>query len=155
MAPIRTWHLFWHSHGGSDFLSGSDCTHSIGGQSLPLLLCPVRCYHVDMETSKTAKANVAKNSAEETGDDMSMFDCFDCGENTHYLNEYYMVTNTLWAEYFPERCGMLCIGCLESRMGRNLVAKDFPGHILINIPNADPAFWPSQSERLYARLTAQ
>lgn len=50
--------------------------------------------------------------------------CVDCGVNTLKINEYYMVENRLWDVYGPAR-GMLCIGCLEKRIGRKLVPSDF------------------------------
>lgn len=50
------------------------------------------------------------------------FDCFECGLNT--MNEYYMVKNSLWDKY-GIIYGMLCVLCLEDRMGRRLKPKDF------------------------------
>lgn len=46
------------------------------------------------------------------------------------IDEYYMVHDDLWeiaTEDFGGH-GMLCIGCLESRLGGNLVASDFPDY---------------------------
>ena len=51
------------------------------------------------------------------------FLCIDCNYYT-YTDEYYMVHRHLWTKYGAET-GMLCIGCLEKRMGRQLMAKDF------------------------------
>ena len=52
--------------------------------------------------------------------------CVDCKVNTIESREYYMVTNALWkrAKIGP-RGGMLCIGCLEQRIGRKLASRDF------------------------------
>jgi hypothetical protein len=57
------------------------------------------------------------------------FDCFDCGQDTgeYGLNEYYAVHNHVWAltGLGPED-GLLCVGCLERRIGRQLSGGDFP-----------------------------
>lgn len=54
------------------------------------------------------------------------FKCVDCGVNTHDADEYYMVHDELWAAAGMEPAGgMLCVGCLEQRLGRRLTAADF------------------------------
>ncbi len=59
--------------------------------------------------------------------------CKDCGFSTlaqgslvdgSKLNEYYMVYNNIWKQAKGGR-GLLCIGCLESRLGRQLYEDDF------------------------------
>jgi hypothetical protein len=55
--------------------------------------------------------------------DMALFDCVDCGVNTCETNEYYMVHDELWP--IGGNDGMLCIGCLETRLGRRLAPADF------------------------------
>ena len=86
------------------------------------------------------------------------FKCIDCTECTSTLNEYYMVTDEVWSlagmaiEDTPyEYSGMLCIGCLENRLGRELNNRDFSS-ASIN----DPDFmWPGghgHSEKLIKRL---
>jgi hypothetical protein len=54
------------------------------------------------------------------------FDCVDCGLNTKATHEYYMVNDELWLSsgmgFFD---GMLCITCLEKRIGRKLNHNDF------------------------------
>ncbi len=78
--------------------------------------------------------------------------CWDCGVNTE--SEYYMVHDAVWragSEGVPEHPdgewgGMLCIGCLEARLGRRLVPEDFTP-ASINHPND-----PSKSLRLISRL---
>lgn len=95
------------------------------------------------------------------------FECADCGVDTSELigiSEYYMVNWPTWVEAFgmypgdvldtnedyldEEDCpsGMLCIGCLETRLGRTLERDDF-----IDFPiNTD---WEDyRSERLQDRL---
>jgi len=55
---------------------------------------------------------------------LPQFDCVDCGLNT--ACEYYMVHNALWkAAGMNPHGGMLCIGCLEERLGRKLTSADF------------------------------
>lgn len=72
--------------------------------------------------------------------------CMDCHVSTQVLNEYYMLHQKLWLKIHPEDDGMLCIGCAETRLGRQLNSGDFthyPVNCLIN----------SRSERLIDRLT--
>ena len=66
-------------------------------------------------------------------------DCDDCGMNTFY--EFYVVHDGLWDQYGSR--WMLCVGCLESRMGRQLVTEDFTAanfnpHQLNNSSRASP-----------------
>ena len=49
--------------------------------------------------------------------------CVDCGKNTFQTDDYYMVKQWIW-EKFGVGHGMLCIGCLEKRMGRKLTKDD-------------------------------
>lgn len=51
-------------------------------------------------------------------------DCAICSVDCCEIREYYMVTNELWEQYGVVH-GMLCIGCLEQRMGRELTKDDF------------------------------
>jgi hypothetical protein len=76
------------------------------------------------------------------------FTCKDCAVNTSAIGEYYMVTDDLWAKagMAPDG-GMLCIGCLETRIGRQLIAKDFPDYPVNAIG------FSSKSERLMSRIT--
>ena len=72
--------------------------------------------------------------------------CKDCGvPTTPEVGswEYYTVHDSVWQAAGITR-GMLCIGCLEGRLGRRLVPGDFPG-LRINEPDA----W--DSPRLRAR----
>jgi hypothetical protein len=60
------------------------------------------------------------------------FHCVDCGE--HKDGEYYMVTDELWAASgIAPHGGMLCLLCLERRIGRPLAGEDFT------------AKWPSKA----------
>ena len=71
--------------------------------------------------------------------------CADC--DTHTKLEYYMVHDHIWEQHGSGK-GMLCIGCLESRMGRLLGEVDFT-----NAGSNDPEFC-EKSERLLNRLGA-
>lgn len=74
-------------------------------------------------------------------------DCADCGVNTWMLDEMYMIRPELW-NLFGAGKRMLCIGCLENRMERFLVADDFTGAPI----NTDLDF--ARSGRLQDRLAA-
>jgi hypothetical protein len=82
---------------------------------------------------------------------MKDFECMGCGIDTAAINEYYMVTDKLWAKAASayasiDNRGMLCIGCLEQAIGRTLVQTDFK-----NVPLN--WMWPDQqSARLRQRL---
>jgi hypothetical protein len=49
--------------------------------------------------------------------------CLDCGVDTLAIGEYYVLHNHIWP-IAPDG-GMLCIGCVEERIGRRLTAADF------------------------------
>jgi hypothetical protein len=57
--------------------------------------------------------------------DWEAFVCLDCGVNTSLNEEYYMLTNEVWKEAVPDLVGMLCINCVELRLGRQLWPEDF------------------------------
>ena len=76
--------------------------------------------------------------------------CADCHADT--FGEYYMVHDELWAAAGMERLGgRLCIGCLETRLGRQLTAADFTPVEVNDLFSLD--FW-GRSQRLIDRLTA-
>jgi hypothetical protein len=95
--------------------------------------------------------------------------CDDCGTDTLSTEpgvptEYYMVHDRVWqAAGMPTRppsgaagTGLLCIGCLEHRLGRRLHRRDFTGAPISNT-TVKPALryaWSYRSDRLRARLTA-
>jgi hypothetical protein len=53
------------------------------------------------------------------------FGCMDCGCDTRDNEHYYMVADGLWRSVNPKMDGMLCLPCLENRLGRSLYARDF------------------------------
>lgn len=60
-----------------------------------------------------------------TVDALGGSDCKWCGADTLEAGELYMVTDAIWEAYGPPTNGVLCIGCLEDRMGRQLQHDDF------------------------------
>lgn len=59
---------------------------------------------------------------------MDGFHCYDCEVDTLEIGEYYMVNDHVWTRLagMGKDDGMLCIGCLEARIGRTLCNEDFP-----------------------------
>lgn len=53
--------------------------------------------------------------------------CLDCGVNTGLAEEYFMLRHELWRRLVGrrDRGGMLCLRCVELRLGRGLCGKDF------------------------------
>lgn len=64
---------------------------------------------------------------EYTDEDVKLFTCVGCGVNTLEINEYYMVQFHIWQAVVPvhHQREVLCIGCLESNLGRELITADF------------------------------
>ncbi len=58
-------------------------------------------------------------------DELENFICLDFGENTALNNEYYMLIDEVWLEAVPDLWGMLCLNCVELRLGRQLWPEDF------------------------------
>jgi hypothetical protein len=65
------------------------------------------------------------DSSEDEEEERQRLLCLDCGENTIEIGEFYMVKDDVWAQVCEPDGGMLCIGCLEERLGRRLVPDDF------------------------------
>jgi hypothetical protein len=89
--------------------------------------------------------------------------CVDCGTDAWPCTgrrgcrhigkwEYYMVHNSVWksagmpVKKVGKHSGYLCIGCLETRLGRKLCGSDFT-----NTPVNDPTN-PWKTPRLISRL---
>jgi len=75
------------------------------------------------------------------------FLCLDCRVDTGKIGEFYFVYSHIWHDAVGSYCGMLCIGCLESRIGRELDSRDFTSAYINSI-----SFSP-KSDRLLGRLT--
>lgn len=54
----------------------------------------------------------------------SGWSCIDCGVSTRQLGEYYMVHDRVWQAVGNPK-GMLCLTCLEGRLGQPLKSQDF------------------------------
>jgi hypothetical protein len=80
--------------------------------------------------------------------DDGRFICLDCHDDVLGAGEYYLLRDEVWLKANPQRQGMLCIGCVEKRLGRRLTPEDFQGapldHHLIN--------GPALSKRLMTRI---
>lgn len=55
---------------------------------------------------------------------MAAYACQDCNTDT-IGGDYYMVHDTLWNKVHPKNAGMLCLRCLEKRVGRRIKLSDF------------------------------
>jgi hypothetical protein len=82
--------------------------------------------------------------------------CCDCSLGTNVAREWYMVKPKVWKEAWTGRRkpwhelpgqSVLCVGCLERRIGRTLCAADFADAV-VNDPEGDI------SDRLRQRLMA-
>jgi hypothetical protein len=103
-----------------------------------------------------------KNSATaiELMRDRDRLACADCGATVRQ-NEWYMVRDDVWEQAWAGRrqvlCDhnsvreILCIGCLEQRIGRTLMASDFTA-APVNDPNHPLS--GHKSERMRHRLRA-
>jgi hypothetical protein len=87
--------------------------------------------------------------------------CRDCGVETLDVewdghSEWYMVKKPLWNEAGMES-GFLCIGCLETRIGRTLVTTDFTDVPVndLSIHDTQRYAWSYRTQRLIDRLTAK
>jgi hypothetical protein len=73
------------------------------------------------------------------------FLCMDCKKDTNNSNEIYSLKQRIWLRANPLIARMLCLECVERRLGRNLVADDF-SRAPINAENA--AVCPALATRL-------
>jgi hypothetical protein len=55
----------------------------------------------------------------------SNWNCLDCGKSTRISKEYYMIHDHLWSTVAKNPKGMMCISCVEKKLGRKLVPNDF------------------------------
>jgi hypothetical protein len=76
------------------------------------------------------------------------FRCLDCQRYT-FDEYYYMLLDEVWLSANPKRGGMLCIICVERRLGRSLMPEDFKD-LPINRKRRDGA--SEASPRLLSRL---
>ncbi len=67
---------------------------------------------------------------------ISPLPCNDCNIDTRFINEYYMVNDDVWLKAVPGKKGILCIGCLEHRLGRELKPRDFSEKLDLSVNKA-------------------
>lgn len=76
----------------------------------------------------------------------SKYICIDCHQDTGKIKEFYFINTNTWLTALGSKQGMLCIGCLEKRLGRELRQDDFP-NVTINSPR-----YGDKSQRLMQRM---
>lgn len=74
--------------------------------------------------------------------------CLDCKVDTGKIYEHYFINTDTWLSVVGSKKGMVCVGCLEKRLGRKLVSSDFP-KVTIN----DPKYAKNMSLRLLSRIS--
>lgn len=74
--------------------------------------------------------------------------CLDCHIDTGKAHEHYFVRTDLWLRAVGSKSGMLCVACLERRIGRQLDARDFTTAHINN-----PKLYP-MSDRLRDRIAS-
>lgn len=74
------------------------------------------------------------------------FLCVGCSVDTGRINEFYFIKTEIWLSVMPSTKGMLCIGCLEGRLGRRLQKDDFTNAFINSVQ------FSNKSERLLSRL---
>jgi hypothetical protein len=88
--------------------------------------------------------------------------CADGGVDTlptgwRHRAEYYTVHDEIWAAAGMPFEGFLCIGCLESRLGRTLTRADFDDAPVNDLRMSDmPRYaWTYRTPRLISRLRGE
>ena len=76
------------------------------------------------------------------------FLCLDCKVDTGKIGEFYFLQTDTWLKVVGSIKGMLCVACLENRLGRKLNKADFT---LCTINGFRHGF---KSKRLVERLTS-
>ena len=122
-------------------------------EELILTLHPDASYHLVVSEHDTdlvgrgseAGAVLALRIARQS--DGSRNTCVECGVDTVKIDEYFNLKDEVWkAAEQNETDHMLCIGCVEARIGRKLVPADFT-----DAPINFPGGWP-HSDRMKDRL---
>lgn len=75
------------------------------------------------------------------------FLCLDCARDTSKIGELYMLLDEVWFLALKNKKGMLCVKCIEIRLGRPLNKADFNNSYL----NKSRSF--NRSTLLITRLT--
>lgn len=83
-----------------------------------------------------------------SGKSRRKFLCIDCRIDTGKIGEFYFIETGTWLSVMSTIKGMLCVGCIEARLGRKLVPDDFTS-ATVNSPK-----YGVKSLRLMSRLAA-
>jgi len=75
--------------------------------------------------------------------------CLECQIDTGKIGEHYMLWSTIWEKIHNSPIGMLCIGCAEKRLGRQLNMGDFNKSHINRVKPGE-----TKSVRLMNRLTS-
>jgi hypothetical protein len=74
--------------------------------------------------------------------------CLDCRQDILLAGEFFGLRDEVWLKANPRDDGMMCIGCIEARLGRQLTPEDFEGTPL----DWHVANGPALSTRLMSRI---
>jgi len=80
--------------------------------------------------------------------------CLDCGINTGPTQEYFMLRHELWRRLVArrDRGRMLCLRCVELRLGRGLCGRDF---LQVPINRMQASVCDALAQRLAAEVPAK
>jgi len=73
--------------------------------------------------------------------------CLDCRIDTGRIGEHYMLVDAVWQLVHNSNKGMLCVECLEKRLGRRLNPGDFNDSHVNRVKPGE-----SKSQRLLTRI---
>jgi hypothetical protein len=118
-ADRAAWYVHWHEPDGDDRRWRKSCGGGEEGKA--------RATRKAAKVDTLARDGRIEEAEMQFGQPSSDSHCRDCGVNTTGVNgEYYMVQDAIWKQAKMHRNGgMLCIGCLERRIGRRLTKLDF------------------------------
>lgn len=114
------WYVHWHDPTGDDRRWRKDCGAGTKGKQKAAKRAEI--IGALVEAGDVEGAELAFGQPDTDGH------CRDCGIPTAGLagiDEYYMVHDAVWDAAGMGEHGMLCIGCLETRLDRQLTPKDF------------------------------
>ena len=111
-----------------DFSSGYQCDFQppLGGR------CPCSCWHGQLRGGLSSLLDGYGEQAavrlwleaSTLFSDESILACQDCSIIT-FGDDYYMIQHDLWRLVHPNYIGVLCLACLQVRLGRELRKSDF------------------------------
>jgi hypothetical protein len=101
----------------------ADPLHSIEFDVAQLVRLQIDTLAAIERLSAVLEEHVVQDREDDDGPPDGWADCRDCGVDTNAIGEFYIVRDDVWP-IAPEG-GMLCVGCLEERIGRPLEPGDF------------------------------